>query len=385
MNSKKKKIMMVFGTRPEAIKMAPLFHEISRRDTNFTIEVCVTGQHKEMLNQVLSVFNIEPKINLNLMKEHQDLFDISSTALIEMRNVLKNNKPDIVLVHGDTTTSFIAALSSFYLNIPVGHIEAGLRTNDIRSPFPEEFNRQAISKICMWHFAPTETSKNNLLLEGVNEKNIFVTGNTVIDSLFYVIDEIENSENIKNELHQNLDSCLSFNWQKDKFILITGHRRENFGVGFLEICNAIKELSFHYKNIHFIYPVHLNPNVQDPVHSILKNIPNIHLIKPLQYQSFIYLLKHSYIVLTDSGGIQEEAPSFGKPVVVMRDTTERPEAVEAGTVILSGADKKQIVSCISYLIDDQTRYSSMSKSHNPYGDGNASKRIANVLEEINYE
>ena len=381
----KKKIMMVFGTRPEAIKMAPLFHELARRNKYFDIEICISGQHKEMLNQVLEVFNIKPKINLNLMKNQQDLFDLSASALTGIRNVLKEHKPDIVLVHGDTTTSFIAALSSFYMNIPVGHIEAGLRTNNMKSPFPEEFNRQTISKISKWHFAPTEISKNNLLKDGVKEEDIFVTGNTVIDALFYAINEIETSEEVKTKLEKNLDDSLDFKWKKNKFILVTGHRRENFGDGFKEICNAIKDLSIKYKNIHFVYPVHLNPNVQDPVKSILKNISNVHLIKPLEYQPFIHLLKHSYIVLTDSGGIQEEAPSLGKPVVVMRDTTERPEAVEAGTVLLSGANREQIVKCISNLVHNENEYSSMSKSHNPYGDGNACKRISDALVELNYE
>ena len=380
----KKKIMLVFGTRPEAIKMSPLFHELSTRTEIFDIKICVTGQHKEMLNQVLEVFHIKPDINLDLMKKKQDLFDISSSALIGMKAVLKKNNPDIILVHGDTTTSFIAALSGFYSNIPVGHIEAGLRTNDIKSPFPEEFNRQTISKISEWHFAPTETSKKNLLEEGVSFKNIYVTGNTVIDALFYIIDKINKSPKLKHEIENLIDSRINFDWKNKKFILITGHRRENFGKGFLEICNAIKHLSEKYNDIHFVYPVHLNPNVQDPVNSILKDIDNVHLVKPIEYEPFIYLLKHSFIVLTDSGGIQEEAPSLGKPVVVMRDTTERPEAVDAGTVILSGANKNQIIHSISNLLDDEKKYKLMSKSHNPYGDGTASKKIADILEKLSH-
>jgi len=380
-----KSIMMVFGTRPEAIKMAPLYYELLRRPNIFKVKICVTGQHKEMLYQVLDIFKIKPDIDLELMKDGQDLFDISSSALLGMRDVLLENEPDIVLVHGDTTTSFIAALSSFYLSIPVGHIEAGLRTHNIKSPFPEEFNRQTISKVSKWHFAPTKTSKDNLIKEGTDKKNIYITGNTVIDSLFHVIHQIETSSSIKSDVETSLDDNLNFNWKESKFILITGHRRENFGDGFLEICHAIKELSLKYKEIHFVYPVHLNPNVQNPVNSILQGIKNIHLIKPLQYEPFIYLLKHSFLVLTDSGGIQEEAPSFGKPVIVMRDSTERPEAVDAGTVILSGANKKRINATISNLLDDRSKYESMSKSHNPYGDGNACKKIADILEELIYE
>lgn len=377
-----KKILMVFGTRPEAIKMAPLYHELLKRKKSFKVVVCVTGQHKEMLNQVLKVFKIKPDINLKLMKKKQDLFDISSSSLMGIRKVLIDNKPDLVLVHGDTTTSFIAALSSYYLNIPIGHVEAGLRTHDIFSPFPEEFNRQTIGKLANFHFVPTKNSKINLLNEGISTEKIFVTGNTVIDSLFFAINQIENDPKRKTCIEQELDKVLNFNWRNDKFVLITGHRRENFGQGFIEICNALRELSMIYKDIHFVYPVHLNPNVQVPVNSMLKKIPNIHLIDPLNYEPFIYILKYCHIVLTDSGGIQEEAPSLGKPVIVMRDSTERPEAVDAGTVVLSGANLKKIVHETSKLIENKIEYEKMSFAHNPYGNGDAAIKIVDALESI---
>jgi len=377
-----KNIMMVFGTRPEAIKMAPLFHEFAKRPKSFNIKLCVTGQHREMLDQVLDVFNIIPDINLDIMKEHQDLFDISSSVLLSMRKILIKEKPDIVLVHGDTSTSFVTALACFYLNIPVGHVEAGLRTNNIYSPFPEEFNRQAISKISEWHFAPTENSRKNLLKEGFNNLKINVTGNTVIDALHFILKNIESNPSLKNEIIKTLNKELNFDWKDSQFILITGHRRENFGKGFDEICNAIKELANKYRNMQFIYPVHLNPNVQEPVKAILENLENVHLISPLEYKNFIYLLKNSYFVLTDSGGIQEEAPSLGKPVIVMRDDTERPEAVDAGTVLLSGADKDRIIHSVSNLIDNKDMFKKMSNSHNPYGDGTASLKIVNFFESL---
>jgi UDP-N-acetylglucosamine 2-epimerase (non-hydrolysing) len=370
--------MLIFGTRPEAIKMAPLYH-ILKKDTNFEIKICVTAQHRDMLDQALSIFDIKPDFDLNLMKPGQDLFDITIGILSDLKNILSKEKPDLVLVHGDTTTMLASSLAAFYLNIPTGHIEAGLRTYDLLAPFPEEGNRQLASKIITWHFSPTEISKQNLVNEGISETNIIVTGNTVIDSLFWVLKKIDNSKNLENNIILELDTLLKFNWRNDKFVLITGHRRENFGFGFLEICNAIKDLALKYKEIHFVYPVHLNPNVVNVVSEVLNNISNIHLIKPLNYEPFVYLLKHSYIVLTDSGGIQEEAPSLGKPVLVMRDVTERPEAVTAGTVRLVGANSKRIVYNLSQILDDKEIYIKMSQSHNPYGDGNSCEKIYNFL------
>ncbi len=374
-----KKILMVFGTRPEAIKMAPLFHELNKHKSFFDVRVCVTGQHKQMLDQVLETFEIKPHIHLDLMQVGQDLFDLSSSCLISMRDVLIKENPNLVLVHGDTTTSNIAATSAYYLNIPIGHIEAGLRTYDMQSPFPEEFNRQLISMISNFHFAPTKTSYKNLISENINEKNIFITGNTVIDALFWVLKKISTNTKHHKSLINSLDKKLKFDWQQDNFILITGHRRESFGDGFKNICNAIKELSIKYSDMHFVYPVHLNPNVQNPVNDILSNLVNVHLIDPLEYVQFVFLMQSSYIVLTDSGGIQEEAPSLGKPVVVMRNSTERPEAVDAGTVILSGNSKKRIIECISNLIENNDEYNRMSKSYNPYGDGNSCYKIAEIL------
>ncbi len=374
---------MVFGTRPEAIKMAPLYHKLVENNSIFNTKICVTGQHKEMLDQVLNTFEIVPDISLDLMKKNQDLFDLSSSGLLAMRDVLKKESPDIVLVHGDTTTSSIAATSAFYMNIPVGHIEAGLRTYDIFSPYPEEFNRQLISKISTLHFAPTQTSKDNLISEKNLSNEIFVTGNTVIDALFWMDNKIQNNNDFRQEIEEKLDSVLNFNWKKQNYILITGHRRESFGDGFKDICKAIKTLAEENMNMHFIYPVHLNPNVQGPVYQILSDLNNIHLIEPLKYQEFMFLLKHSYIILTDSGGIQEEAPSLGKPVVVMRDITERPEAVKAGTVILSGNNKDAIIKEVTSLIKDKDKYLKMSKSYNPYGNGEACTKIVDILKMLN--
>ena len=375
-------ILMVFGTRPEAIKMAPLYHKLIENSSIFNTKICVTGQHKEMLNQVLNTFEIEPDISLDLMKKDQDLFDLSSSGLLAMRDVLKKESPDIVLVHGDTTTSSIAATSAFYMNIPVGHIEAGLRTYNISSPYPEEFNRQLISKISTLHFAPTQTSKDNLISEKNLSNEIFVTGNTVIDALFWMDNKIQNNNHFKQEIEDKLNLVLKFNWEKEKYILITGHRRESFGDGFNDICKAIKTLAKENKKMHFIYPVHLNPNVQGPVYEILSDTHNIHLIEPLMYQEFVFLLKHSYMILTDSGGIQEEAPSLGKPVVVMRDITERPEAVKAGTVVLSGNNKDAIIKEVTSLIKDNDKYLKMSKSYNPYGNGDACTKIVDILKMI---
>jgi UDP-N-acetylglucosamine 2-epimerase (non-hydrolysing) len=378
----KKKIMLVFGTRPEAIKMAPLYHALKSLPEEFDTSLCVTAQHRQMLDQTLKVFEITPDIDLNLMKSGQDLFDVSAGVLLGMREVLQGYKPDVLLVHGDTSTTFAASMAGFYLGVPVGHIEAGLRTHDLQAPFPEEFNRQVVSKLTKWHFAPTDLSKKNLLDEHVPESMISVTGNTVIDALFWVLGRIDADAERRSALNTFLNEQLDFDWQHQRFVLITGHRRENFGDSFLQICHALKELALRYPDVRFVYPVHLNPNVQQPVNEVLANLPNVHLIAPLNYEPFVYLLKHSYIVLTDSGGIQEEAPSLGKPVLVMRDVTERPEAVEAGTVRLVGADRKRIVANVAELLDNSASYAIMSKAHNPYGDGNACEKIILVLKGI---
>jgi UDP-N-acetylglucosamine 2-epimerase (non-hydrolysing) len=372
------KILIVFGTRPEAIKMAPVVHAF-KANPGFETIVCVTAQHRQMLDQVLNIFEITPDIDLNLMRAGQDLFDITSAVLLSMRDVLNTHKPDVVLVHGDTTTAHAAATAAFYAGIPVGHVEAGLRTHNILSPFPEEFNRQVVSKIAKWHFAPTESSRQNLLGECVPDKNITVTGNTVIDALFWVLKRIESDPAKRTQLEAFLSQRLSFDWTTQRIVLITGHRRENFGDGFLAICEAIRQLAATHPHVHFVYPVHLNPNVQEPVYDLISGHANIHLIDPLEYEPFVFLLKHAYLVLTDSGGIQEEAPSLGKPVLVMREVTERPEAVEAGTVRLVGADTAKIVRHVSELLSNETAYASMSKAHNPYGDGRAAERIVAVF------
>jgi UDP-N-acetylglucosamine 2-epimerase (non-hydrolysing) len=378
----KKKIMLVFGTRPEAIKMAPLYHALKACPEQFETQVCVTAQHRQMLDQVLRVFEITSDIDLNLMKAGQDLYDVTASVLLGMRDVLRQHKPDALLVHGDTTTSLAAAMAGFYAGVPVGHVESGLRTHDVYAPFPEEFNRQVTSKIARWHFAPTEISQQNLLNERVDVDQITVTGNTVIDALLWVLARIDSDAGRQTVLTNFLNDRLPFAWQIERFLLITGHRRENFGDGFLQICEALKDLAARYPNVHLVYPVHLNPNVQLPVKSLLADLSNIHLIEPLDYEPFVYLLRHSHIVLTDSGGIQEEAPSLGKPVLVMRDVTERPEAVDAGTVILVGANRDRIVANVSELLDNDATYKRMSRAHNPYGDGNACGRIINVLRGI---
>lgn len=374
--------MLVFGTRPEAIKMAPLYHALKRRSNLFETRVCVTAQHREMLDQVLRIFDIKVDIDLNLMKADQDLFDITSGVLLGMREVLRNEKPNFLLVHGDTSTTLASSIAGFYSGISVGHIEAGLRTNDLRAPFPEEFNRQVASKIAKWHFSPTALCRQNLLREGVPEIQISITGNTVIDALFWVLNRIDSDELRQTCLTNFLDELLPFSWKQDQFVLITGHRRENFGDGFMQICEALKELAMRYPKIHFVYPVHLNPNVQEPVNSILFGQTNIYLINPLDYEPFVYLLKHCYLVLTDSGGIQEEAPSLGKPVLVMREVTERPEAIDFGTVRLVGADRKRIVANVSELIENDESYKKMSRASNPYGDGRACERIIDILRMI---
>ena len=373
-----KKILVVFGTRPEAIKMAPVVKQL-KKDSKLDTKVCVTAQHREMLDQVLELFEIEPDYDLNIMKSNQDLYDITSNILLKMREVLNSFKPDIVLVHGDTTTTFTTSLAAFYQKIDVGHIEAGLRTGNIYSPWPEEANRKLTANLSKYHFAPTQTAKNNLLKEGVVEENIVVTGNTVIDALFLTLEKIEKDKNLKNSIIKKLNS--KFLQLDSKFILVTGHRRENFGEGFLNICKALKDIATKHKDINIVYPMHLNPNVRKPVLDILDNIDNIYLIEPLEYPEFVYLMSKSYLILTDSGGIQEEAPSLGKPVLVMRDTTERPEALEAGTVKLVGTDKNKIIIEVENLLQNKHEYDKMSKSHNPYGDGKSSKKIVKFLKE----
>lgn len=374
-----KKVMLAFGTRPEAIKMAPLVHRLKSEIRSFDVTVCVTAQHREMLDQVLRLFDIRPEIDLDLMKPGQGLSDITANILHGMKTVLANEKPDVLLVHGDTTTTLAAAMAGFYANVQVGHIEAGLRTYDMQAPFPEEFNRQVTSKIAKWHFAPTEQSRRNLILEGVHDRSILVTGNTVIDTLLWTLGRIKSETSRADRLDTLIRQLLPFNWKQDRFILITGHRRENFGAGIRQICEALVELAHQFSDLQFVYPLHMNPNIREPVDNLLMDVSNIHLIEPLDYEPFIYLLKHSHIVLTDSGGIQEEAPSLGKPVLVMRDVTERPEAVSAGTVELVGTNKKNIVNGVCKLINDQVHYRKMTRSHNPYGDGNACDRIVQTL------
>ena len=378
----KKKILSIFGTRPEAIKMAPLVKELEKNKNTIDSKVCVTAQHREMLDQVLDIFDIHPDFDLDIMKPNQDLYDITSRVLLKMRDVLDDFKPDMILVHGDTTTSTTAALAAFYKQIPVGHIEAGLRTGNIYSPWPEEMNRKITGALGTFHFAPTQLARENLLLENVNGENIFVTGNTVIDALIMAADKIKGSieleQNIVDELSDIFDADLESIFSS-KFILVTGHRRENFGDGFIHICKALQEIAKKFPEVNIIYPVHLNPNVKEPVYKLLKGFNNIHLITPLSYLPFIYLLEKCYFVLTDSGGIQEEAPSCGKPVLVMRDTTERPEAVNAGTVKLVGTNKKRIISESRKLLEDRDYYLSMAEANNPYGDGKASERIVDII------
>lgn len=381
-----KKIMLVFGTRPEAIKMAPLVKEFQKRKDSFETIVCVTGQHREMLDQVLRIFDIRPDYDLNIMKQGQDLYDVTARVLVGMRDVLDKAKPDVVLVHGDTTTSTAAALAAFYRQIPVGHVEAGLRTHNIYSPWPEEMNRQLTGRIATYNFAPTALSRENMLKESVDDAKITVTGNTVIDALYWVVDRIKDDKSLNAELAETLKTAGYDTARLDdgrRLVLITGHRRENFGDGFISMCRAIKHLTEKYPEVDFVYPMHLNPNVRKPIHEVfgddLGNLGNMHFIEPLEYLSFVYLMEKSSIVLTDSGGIQEEAPGLGKPVLVMRDTTERPEALAAGTVRLVGTDYDRIVGEVSRLIDDDEAYRLMSHAVNPYGDGLACPRIADTL------
>jgi UDP-N-acetylglucosamine 2-epimerase (non-hydrolysing) len=369
------KILAVFGTRPEAIKMAPVIRALG---DNFDVKICVTAQHRQMLDQVLDLFEIVPDYDLDIMQPGQDLFDITSNILLNIKKVFQIEKPDVVLVHGDTTTSMAVAIAAFYLKIPVGHVEAGLRTYDIKSPFPEEFNRQITSKIATLHFAPTKIARQNLLDEKVPNSQIYVTGNTVIDALLSMVEKARVVEFSDSFLKK-----LSFLKQEKKdiprIILVTGHRRENFGLGFEKICNALSIIANENSNIKIIYPVHLNPNVREPVNRILSNLNNVHIIEPMDYLTFIKLMDLSYLIMTDSGGIQEEAPSLGKPVLVMRETTERPEAVEAGTVKLVGTNKNEILKMVNRLLNDSDFYMLMSKAHNPYGDGKAALIISNIL------
>ena len=378
--------MLVFGTRPEAIKMAPLVKEFQKNSADFRTIVCVTGQHREMLDQVLQIFDIHPDYDLNIMKQGQDLYDVTARVLTGLRDVLEEVHPDVVLVHGDTTTSTATALAAFYAQIPVGHVEAGLRTHNIYSPWPEEMNRQITGRIANYHFAPTVLSQQNLLAEGVKEECIHITGNTVIDALYWVVNRIKEKVTLSDELTSLLkDSGYdSTRLEKGKkLVLITGHRRENFGEGFNHMCQAIKFLTEKYPEVDFVYPMHLNPNVRRPIHEVfgedLACLKNMFFIEPLEYLSFVNLMEKAHIVLTDSGGIQEEAPGLGKPVLVMRDTTERPEALSAGTVKLVGTDDDKIVNEVSALLDDAVAYEKMSHAVNPYGDGKACGRIVDVL------
>jgi UDP-N-acetylglucosamine 2-epimerase (non-hydrolysing) len=376
-----KKILLVFGTRPEAIKMAPLVKEFLKYPNDFKTIVCVTGQHREMLDQVLEIFEITPDYDLKIMKHGQDLYDVTAKVLVGMRDILKETNPDIVFVHGDTSTSTATALASYYQQIPVAHIEAGLRTNDIYSPWPEEMNRQITGRLATYHFSPTSLSKQNLLNENIKNEQIIVTGNTVIDGLYLVLDKIKSSNKLKDELKNNIRE-LGYNVNRirsnKKLVLITGHRRENFGEGFINICKALRDLTLKYPDVDFVYPMHLNPNVRKPIIEIFGNETekhNMFFIEPLDYLNFVFLMGMSSIILTDSGGIQEEAPGLGKPVLVMRDTTERPEALEAGTVKLVGTNYDKIITEVSKLIDNKDYYDSMSKAVNPYGDGLACSKI----------
>ena len=367
-----KKIILVFGTRPEAIKMLPVYMELKKSE-HFDVKIVVTAQHREMLDQVNDFFDITPDIDLNLMKPNQSLHELTSNVLLALQRVFIDEKPDLVLVHGDTTTTMTATLAAFYLKIKVGHVEAGLRTHNIFSPFPEEINRQVTGLICDYHFSPTTKSKENLIREGKQDDRILVTGNTVIDALLWSIEKIK-----KMDKTYPVEDVIS-KYPDRRIILVTGHRRENFGDGFLNICESLKYIAEHAP-VHIIYPVHFNPNVKETVHGILKDIDNISLIEPLDYEQFLYLMDKSYLILTDSGGVQEEAPSLGKPVLVMRDTTERPEAVEHGTVTLVGTDKEKIIRETVSLLEDEAKYLKMSEAHNPYGDGLASERIRQFLE-----
>ena len=373
-----KKVMLVFGTRPEAIKMAPLVKEF-QNSPDFETIVCVTAQHREMLDQVLNLFDITPEYDLDVMKPGQDLYEVTSNILLGLKPVLAEAKPDVVLVHGDTATTMATSIAAFYQQIPVGHIEAGLRTHNIYSPWPEEGNRQVTGRLATYHFAPTDESRANLLKENVDDTNVIVTGNTVIDALLSVVSKIESDKALEQTLVATIADKGYVVDKSKRLILVTGHRRENFGQGFLNICEGLKSLAVEYPDVDIVYPVHLNPNVQKPVNEILSDVDNVFLIDPLDYEPFVYMMYNSHFILTDSGGIQEEAPSLGKPVLVMRDTTERPEALAAGTVKLVGTDKDKIISECKILLEDAEAYKVMSRSHNPYGDGKACERIVSYL------
>jgi UDP-N-acetylglucosamine 2-epimerase (non-hydrolysing) len=380
------KIMTIFGTRPEAVKLAPVIKKLEVEKKLFQSVICVTAQHRQMLDQVLDLFEIRPDYDLDIMKPNQNLFELTSNVLLSLKPVLEKEQPDLILVQGDTTTVFVASLAAFYLKIKVGHVEAGLRTFNKYSPFPEEINRKLTSSVTDWHFAPTAISRQNLLNENIAENSIYITGNTVIDALFLTIEKLkkEQEENKLNpKVKEIIDFCARINPDKNKkIILVTGHRRENFGQGFENICEGLRHLALSNENVEIVYPVHLNPNVREPVMRLMGGVKNIHLIEPLDYEPFVYLMDQSYIILTDSGGVQEEAPSLGKPVLVMRDTTERPEAVSAGTVKLVGTNKQLLIDEAQSLIDNEEAYKNMSMAHNPYGDGKASERIINVLKSM---
>lgn len=379
-----KKVLLVFGTRPEAIKMAPLVKVFQKNNEFISTKVCVTAQHRGLLDQVTELFDIHPDYDLNIMKSYQDLYSITLDIILGMRDVLLDCKPDMVLVHGDTTTTFAVALSAFYQKIKVGHVEAGLRTRNIYNPWPEEANRQMTGIIANYHFAPTEDSRENLLSEGKDKNSIIVTGNTVIDALLLVLKRIRKDNVLKSKIIRSLGH-LKFDYNKSKFILVTAHRRESFGSGFLNICKALKVIATTNKNIHLLFPVHPNPNVQNAVNEVLSNVKNIHLVEPLQYEQFIYLMDKSYFIITDSGGIQEEAPSLGKPVLVMRDTTERLEAIKSGAVKLIGTEQDNIVQEVQLLLDSKEEYKKMSETNNPYGDGLASNKIYNKVRSVLYQ
>ncbi|WP_313574580.1 non-hydrolyzing UDP-N-acetylglucosamine 2-epimerase [Pseudescherichia sp.] len=368
------KVLTVFGTRPEAIKMAPLVHALAK-DPYFEAKVCVTAQHREMLDQVLNLFSIVPDYDLDIMQPGQGLTEITCRILEGLKPILESFKPDVVLVHGDTTTTIAASLAAFYQRIPVGHVEAGLRTGDLSSPWPEEANRTLTGHLAMYHFSPTQNARQNLLRENILDKQIFVTGNTVIDALFWVRDTVLNNEN----LHSELAARYPFLDESKKLVLVTGHRRESFGQGFEQICHALVDIAAKHQDVQIVYPVHLNPNVSEPVNRILGHVKNIILIEPQDYLPFLWLMTHAWLILTDSGGIQEEAPSLGKPVLVMRETTERPEAIEAGTVRLVGTNRQRIVEEVTHLLQDNDAWQAMSRAHNPYGDGQACERILHAL------
>jgi UDP-N-acetylglucosamine 2-epimerase (non-hydrolysing) len=379
---KKINILIVIGTRPEVIKMAPVIKLLRNNSQNFSTTLCVTGQHKEMLHQALSHFDIVPDIDLEIMTHNQNLVTLIAKILISINDLLLDIKPDLVLVHGDTSTAMAVSLTCFNLGIKVGHVEAGLRTGDLYRPFPEEFNRRIVALSSFLHFSPTKESQTNLIKEGVNERNIYVTGNTVVDALIQTINRIEADNALKQQLYSDLELILGFNPANSKYVLVTGHRRENFGDGIENICKALKILSRDYLEINFIYPVHLNPQVMEPVNNMLKGFDNIHLISPLGYLHFAVLMNNSYLILTDSGGIQEEAPSLGKPVLVMRDLTERPEAVHAGTVEIVGSKAENIVAGVSRLLSSEEAYKAMATKSNPYGDGAAAQRIVSIITDV---